>query len=69
MDELVEKRLRLALRILSGSVQIDDLGMDEYNILGFYPYNFYIIYYGVPSNDDIKLRAEEIIYEQIRSKE
>lgn len=50
-------RIRLALSILSG--RVTELDYSQYDLLGYDSYKFG--YYGKPSLDELKGKAEEII--------
>ncbi len=57
----VEGRLRLAIAIVSGRKTSFD--SEDYINLGYDPYRFG--YYGTPSPDDVKEKAESILYNAI----
>lgn len=57
----VEGRLRLAIAIVSGRKTSFD--SEDYLDLGYDPYRFG--YYGTPSLDDVKEKAESILYNAI----
>jgi len=58
-----EKRLRLALSIFSGRLQVEQMVTEDFELLG---YNSYVFgYFGTPSNDAMKQHCEEIIFSAI----
>ena len=58
MTEKDGKRLRMALAIVSGRYKTLAY-TDQWDLMGFDPYKF--SYYGKPSRDELKQKAEEII--------
>lgn len=60
-----EAQLRLALSIISGRKQRTGMDDSDWNLLGYDVYKFG--YYGTPNNDDIKERAEDIIFDALSS--
>ncbi len=56
-----EKQLRLALSIVSGRKA--ELGLDDYEALGYNTYSFGD--HGNPSSDEVKQRAEEVFLDAI----
>jgi hypothetical protein len=64
MDEHEQRRLRMALGILSGRVLSPN--DDTLEKLGYDPYKF--SGYGRPSVDEIRRKAEEIVFAAIQNK-
>ena len=62
MDERDERKLRLALSIISGRLTSSDF-YDEWELMGYDSYKFSA--YGEPSMDDVKEWAEGYIAECI----
>lgn len=58
MTEKAKKQLRLALAIVSGRYEAP-VHTDQWDLMGYDPYKF--SYYGKPSRDELKQKAEEII--------
>ena len=59
-----KERIRLALAIISGRYSsLADFPDYQLDLIGYDPYNF--SYYGEPSIDEIKEKAEEIIADAI----
>lgn len=54
-----EYKLRLALGVISGRIKSEDLGYDDWDVLGYDSYKF--AYYGKPSDSELKKRCEDII--------
>lgn len=70
MTEEEKLKLRLALRIISGRSNLDilrDCDNDKLVLLGFDPWNF--SYYGKPTHNELKERAEDIIFYFLTRKE
>ncbi len=57
------EKLLQALQIISGRTNADDMGGSDWCEWGYEPYNF--SYWGKPSTDDLKRKAEEFIAEMI----
>ena len=62
-----ERKIRLALSIISGRNDTNNLDSEEYEILGYDTHKF--AYYGTPTRDDILEQAENIIYETLKPNE
>lgn len=59
MDDPDRRRLQVALGIISGRLTEERIGVAELEYLGYD--TFKIGYYGRPSMDDLKTRAEECL--------
>ncbi len=59
-------KIKLALGIISGRVNINLLNEDEWYDLGYEPHSFSKL--GTPVVDNVKSKAEDIIYEALKSK-
>lgn len=57
------EKIRLAMAIVSGRYDADDMSADDWDTLGYDPYKFG--YYGKPDSSDLKERAEDILLEAI----
>ena len=62
MDEI---KLRLSLKIISGRKKYEDLDYNHFEILGWDSYKFG--YSGKPSENEVKERAEDIVYDAIEA--